>query len=262
MKRFLWSVSIVAAAVLVGFVFGKQISRSPSGQPTLRTPLTAFETVENLDSSGKQTGIRNLIFGLATDGSYFLYTVSENGTAKDHVTVFDAGARAKFVLDHPTKSITSYPLSDRTVKFEVARQLGNCDAATGEHTKLVDDSVRVTGEHATKLGYDTVRVAGVRKTGLGPDSVESFEAPVLNCFPLQETQTFREGDSIRMTATKIIQGEPDPSYFQRPPDSVERKPSDVLAEQVRLKLRSNCPKCEADAYANFDKIYASKHSPK
>ena len=130
--------------------------------------------------------------------------------------------------------------------------------------------MQATGEHASKLGYDSVRVLERVKDHLTADGTEEnevWQAPILGCLSLDETETFTRPDNtvseiITDRVTKIIEGEPDDAYFATPVHYVERTPSEVLREQVRSNVRRPCPQCEVNSYTKFDQVYESAQKRK
>lgn len=145
-----------------------------------------------------------------------------------------------------TKSVTTYPLDDRTVGYyAMPRTL--CTKEPG-------------AERGKLLGYDVVKVTRELKLATGEVMrIENWQAPALNCFTLAEAATKGPADGPQLRTTKevvaIFEGDPSPSLFETPTGYTERSPSQATAEWTRLfPGQSSC--CD-ESMPKLDDAYMS-----
>ena len=210
--------------------------RSQTGTPAAVT--IAVEQRMNRYPSGEFVQIQTSMFVRRSDGSTVeLRTVAApDGESHQQRTITDLARKRISVLDGLTQSLTTYKLTDQHVANRRLRNTSCLNA--GSETRDI-------------LGYRVVRVK--EKLG-GPEGevrkVESWRAPDLDCYPLEETLFMgREGSSLSVVnlrkAVEIRPGEPDAALFSIPAGYTERAPSAVIAEFERKYglSRDKCPTC-------------------
>lgn len=140
-------------------------------------------------------------------------------------------------IDPLTESITTYPLSDRSVTSFTHVVPGCTEDANAEHTSL--------------LGYDVVKSVDTK----GVYRVENWLAPKLDCLALKSTVLLEVNGSMLpftvVEAHSIAVGDPDQTLFEIPKSFVERAPSQVLAEHDR-RYPGGPKGCD---FTKFDQAY-------
>jgi hypothetical protein len=109
------------------------------------------------------------------------------------------------------------------------------------------------------LGYNVLRLEG---DDVMPDRVMHFivlVAPPLGCPALKEdyTVTLNTGEERLRSSyevTSLIPGDPNAALFEIPGDYVERPPSEVLAEEAKLKSQETCTACQSSS-TGLDEAY-------
>ncbi len=164
-----------------------------------------------------------------------------DGRAVEQRTVRDLGAGREVVADGLTDSLTTYPLKP----------------AQAAAQREADTSCRSAGgERKTILGFEAVLVT--QDLPGPPDSVrrlESWRAPILGCFSLQEAYLMGSPGGAALTVVnesrvlEVKAGSPDPSLFAIPAGYTERSPSEVVQEYSRryeaFKKPSACLECRS-----------------
>lgn len=187
-------------------------------------PFTAYAH-ESMFSSDPHVAPKpfDSIYARRSDGSFaYHYTaMAPNGSPTELMmkSFSDLRLRKQAILEPFTRSAVVFQMNEREVRNQQRLQNG-CHAIPAADLKR--DSV----PGPTMLGFEVVRI--IRKTE--SETTESWVAPELNCYPLQENITFSGGAHNEAKVMKIDAGEPPQVFFEVPDEFVKRSPLQLDAE--------------------------------
>jgi hypothetical protein len=223
-KTLAWmSVAIAVAAASAWLTFWT--SRVTRAQSRFWVPFEAV-VVEKQYQKGVVAPYRIEDFDYArrSDGSWVedvKKQIMPNGGWGDERIVMDYSTGKRVSIDPSTESVTSYQSSAKAIAQLSAPPIACSNDPNAKHVEV--------------LGYDTVVVERILP-GPTPNfgKVTDWEAPQLNCFPLQETAAIDGGEWSRTREALLVkEGDPPTELFEIPVSYVERAPSAVMAERAR-----------------------------
>lgn len=213
---------LLGSLTAVSFVATRRVQ----SQTPARVPFTVTLQEQDFDGKGLLFRSENQLYAFRSDGSQvrILQKPDPEGRLQNVVWIVDTG-EAKSISIHPsTNTRTTRLLSKAQVDQQFRRPDKSC-------------SVLASKERKNILGYETVRV--VIPIPASPDqktSMEEWQAPSLDCFPLLSVTTFESptdtGRNVR-AATFVIPGEPAATLFAVPDSFVERSPAEAAAEYAK-----------------------------
>ncbi len=144
---------------------------------------------------------------------------SHDLSAAQVIEFLDFRTRTEVILEPFTRSAIVFHLTDGEARSERER-VPDCSA-------VPEVSVNPpTASGVRMLAYGVTRV--VRKED--DDTMDTWVAPALDCYPLQETETFTTGPHNSRIVYKVEPGEPPAAFFEIPPEYINRSPRQLEVE--------------------------------
>lgn len=204
-------------------------------------------TIRYVERFGDMSVERQLVKAIRSDRSEVelrKWRSLDGKKAADKFTVKDFREGRRVVVDHRTRSTTTYALSREHLDF-IALQQVDCKA------------IPAGAEAGTMLGIEVYKMS--RTLWDAAKTVrEAWVAPGLECAVLLE-QFYQTGPGNKRNlvterrAVEVAVGEPPAFLFEIPTGYTERSPSEVLAEQTKLRgAGSDSPRLpvQDEVYAN------------
>lgn len=213
----------VAIFTGVGFVLAAVISflvvyRANSQTAAFFCKPFIAQKIESVFSDGDAAKpVKQVYFTIArrSDGSEttVLAINSPRGESGQATEINDARRGRSVTLEPFTRSVTTFYYPANKLLEGIRSEATACGMATTSRT----EPIAILGYHVSKVMENTF------------DRWESLVAPGLNCYPLQQTITFRDGGRNERKVTIVIEGEPPDYMFDIPSGYIERSPSQVSA---------------------------------
>ncbi len=204
--------------------------RVAEAQPPERVAFTIQKTETPYHRQSGKPGLSIVsTFAIQRDGSTALVRerATPDGKAYRVAGVLDVPNRRSVTFDTLTQSITTSNMSSDHIS-----------AVTAIPAQCKVDSPL---QSSTRLGVQVLKFTHDIPSSQPGEvyTMESWVAPSLNCYPLQETLHIAapDGSSLPMfvrEVTFLTVGEPDPQLFVIPEGMTERPPSVVLAEHRKF----------------------------
>jgi hypothetical protein len=204
-------------------------------------------TETQITPDGSPVGTDVWTIAISRPGSFVEAHESRNGIAIGPKRIIvDVINLRRVSVDPPTESITTYPLSRKTITGLLDFKFSCSDDPGAEHKQFF-------GHQAVKVTHE--RLAGTVKLGY-----EDWIATELGCLVVKSTVKRYQNGIFQATrykdVTALTLGEPYSSLFQIPQTFVERKPSEVMQESARRK-GEQCSECDKRSGPVLDKVYDS-----
>jgi hypothetical protein len=185
------------------------------------------------------------------DGSKAIAVQSEGDARPGRVAVIDIAKKRHFVKDPVTRQYDEFPFTTADVKPLLSRPIA-CSEAVGIHGQCEP----AAGEPPVYLGC---RVEwGTFPITNGQPMRIAF-APDLAYIPLFRRSVSRDGSTSVTQATRIVQGDPDPSLFELPPDYTKAESSSEFLIKGQL-ARGEETGFTTDSAAHFDQLQEEKRA--
>jgi hypothetical protein len=250
--------SIIAIAVVFIGVGGvllakRQEKPTPPADSFTATQIEAF--YEGEDPIVVLT--RTSTVAIRSDGSYaqMSHFTDPSGSVRTWVRrgITDIAAREFVSVDPFSESVSTYPMTPPDAAQESKRFNGTCDGEPGG--KMLGFEVLVN--HSTVAEPKQIIDRVVRSYWLAPE---------LRCFPLRsEIFLYSKGMLTQRTiktVTSVKVGEPPSWVFERPPNYVERAPSEANREAERRYPNHDCCKNISAGAEEEDKNYYERRGQK
>lgn len=205
-----------------------------SGAPTVRAvgarlAFSIVQITEGFGEDGFQDFTETKITAQKPDGSksFLVNRTFRNGpSTHDSIEfrdIFDVASRKHSGIDPLTRSLTTRLLADPKIGEMTSKP--SCEAGVTESEELFGYRVYKANEVLKLKNDHSVKI-------------EKWLARELECFPLRiEATKFSGETAVARTITRTLSlnlGNPDSSLFQIPSGYIERSPSQVMMEHLRL----------------------------
>jgi hypothetical protein len=202
------------------------VTRHVQSQTPARVPFTVTLQEQDFDEKGVLFRSENQLYAFRADGSQVRILQKPDPESNIHnvAWIVDTSDEKSISIHPSTQSRTTLRLSKGQIDQQFRRPDNSC-------------SVLASKERKNILGYETVRVVIPIPARPGKKtSMEEWQAPALDCFPLLSITTFESptdtGRNVR-TATFVVPGEPAATLFAVPDNYVERSPAEAAAEYAK-----------------------------
>jgi hypothetical protein len=193
-----------------------------------RLAFSVVQITEAYGDDGRQNLLETKVSAQKVDGSQAFQVARSFRNAAggydsiEFRNVFDVTLKKHFGIDPLTRSLTTR----RLLEPKIAEM----------SSKPVCGSLPEAG---VLLGYRVLKTSEERRLAANQTvTIERWVAPDLECFPLQTVvRKFDRGTSLAQTTSRVLSaniGNPDPTLFVIPSDYVERSPSAVMTEHVKI----------------------------
>ena len=182
-------------------------------------PFTAYMTMVLTDGKGGGTTYQG-VSAVRSDGGHVQQNIT--GTPKSlsiTTQVSDPTSRTLTKWNNITRKKETVPLTDDALaRLRFTYQSATCS-----------DRYNSGSGDPQFLRWDSVAGVQVAVFGKSDDKADwkFYLAPSLNCFQVKQTQDWKDtGGKTIFEVSQVVRGEPNPAFFQVPPDAVETTPSD------------------------------------
>jgi hypothetical protein len=221
--------------LFAAYEVSRRISSHVHAQEGTHNPYTLSQIYYDMDPKTHQMwGLVTDMHAVRSDGSYVSgnWVMEPNGHHDFHRMVLDLQSRVRFWADPTTETLNVINASKHDMMLH-----GTTGVPPDGVCRAMDGGQVLSSTQEKYFGYDVTHITELVRHGTLKANI--YYAPRFDCYPLKRVYYFTKPGSsdIQRIATHettlLVEGEPDPSLFERPVGYVDRTPTEVYNEVKR-----------------------------